>query len=206
MTQEEYIVFILIGILSALSVAACIFWARSSKFKRLNTTTIKVTLEEIVQEFNQKINKISWNEITKIVFKKKGNSEILYIDVCERKNYRIRLYGLESWGELIHKIEFICKDKNIEIEESNARIGSRGYLLGDINFISILMTPAVVLISQLRISKLYTYADILLFVFGVLVSIDMAFLTEPLETDRSKYKYFTIFFVLLWISIYFSFH
>jgi hypothetical protein len=201
-TQEEYIDFVLIGIFPTIFVSICIFWARLEKFKYLNTKILHITLEEVTQEFNQKVtDKILWSQVTKVALKKKGHAEILYVDICEEKDCRIRLYGLEPWEELIHKIKVICKDKNLELEESHVRIGSRGYLLGPINFISILMTPSIALSNQLRILGLEIYANLLLFSLGVLVSIDMAFLTEPLEIDRSKYQYSTILFVFLWISV-----
>jgi hypothetical protein len=201
-TQEEYIAFALIGLLPTLLASIFIFWVRLERLKYLNTKTLQITSEGVIQEFNQKVtDKILWSQVAKIFFMHSGDEEILYIDIRGENDYRIRLYSLESWEELINEIQIICKDKNIELEKSNARIGSRGYLLGPINFIFVLMIPFVALSKQLRILGLESYANVLLLLLAILFSIDTAFLTDPLETNRSKYKYLTIFFVLLWISL-----
>jgi hypothetical protein len=201
-TQEEYAEFALVVIFSALPIGIGIFWARLKKFKILNTKIVQVTSEEITQEFNQKVSQqILWSQIKKVNFFKKRNKQILYIEIYAADNQRFKIYGVEPWSDLINDIRKICENKNIELEKQNLRIGSEGYLVGQINIITILIMPIITLSILLNNLGFKLYANIVIFMCLFLSFIDMAFLSEPLETNRLKYVRSAIVSFLLCLVI-----
>jgi hypothetical protein len=201
-TQKEYIEFALAMIVSAIPVGIGIFWARSKKFNFLNTKIIQITSEEITQEFNQKISQqILWNQVKKVNIFSKVNGQSLYIEICGVDNQRFRIYGVEPWLDLINIIQKICDYKNIKLEKQNTKIGSEGYLIGEINIASILIMPIATLYILLNDLGFKLYANIVIFISILLNFIDIAFLSKPLETDRSKYIRSAIFSFLLYLFI-----
>lgn len=201
-TQEEYIEFALAVIVSAIPVGIGIFWARSKKFKFLNTKIVQVTSEEITQEFNQKVSRqVLWSQVKKVSLFEKMNGQSLYIEICGVDNQRFKIYGVEPWCDLINSIQKICKYKNIELEKRNARIGSEGYLIGAINIASILIMPIATLYVLLNGLGYKLYANIVILISISLNFIDIAFWSEPLETDRSKYMRSAIFSSLSYLFI-----
>lgn len=201
-TQEDYIVFLFLGIIPAFFVAVGVFWIRSKKANRLSTKTVRITSEEIIQEFeNKATQKLLWNKIEKIELYKKDPNEFLYIKIYSADQKKLIVYGIEPWSELIFYTQKICGSRNIELAICNARIGSKGYLLESIDFVSVLIPPSIMFASQLKAIGLQLTAYILMTSSIIFTFTSTAFFTEPLDNDRTKYKYWSFSLMFLFLSL-----
>jgi hypothetical protein len=211
-TREECFVFVLFAIFPVIIASIGIFQLRLKKFEYLKTKTITVASEDLIQEFQQETNKkVSWKEVTKVSFFYVNRGQIIYIEIYEISGSKIRVYGVEPWSELINYIKEICELRKIELEQRKARLGAKDSLTGVIHFDILLVMPLMFLSSQLRLLELYLYSNILFIFFFILTGINIAFFSEPLDIDRSKYRYQAIYilttcllFVLFirWVSQY----
>jgi hypothetical protein len=193
-TQEECIAFALLAILPAVIASVIIFKMRSKQFERLETMTIKITPEELVQEFQEEVyKKLLWKQVDRVHLFTISQEQILYIELYGANDTKIRVYGVDSWSELINNIKEICESKNIKLGQGKARLGAKGSLEGAIPFDTLLIITLTILLPQLGVLKLYLYADTLFIVFIILSCINIAFFIEPLNINRSKYRYHAIY-------------
>jgi hypothetical protein len=211
-TREGCFAFVLFAIFPAIIASIGIFQLRLKNFEYLKTKTITVAPEDLIQEFQQEINKkISWNKVTQVSFFYVNREQILYIEIYEISGSKIRIYGVEPWSELINYIKEICEFRNIELEQRKARLGAKDSLIGVIRFDILLVIPLIFLSSQLKLLELYLYSNTLFIFFFILTGINIAFFSDPLDINRSKYRYQAIYilttcllFVLFirWVSQY----
>jgi hypothetical protein len=201
--QEDYIEFLIIATFLALFISIFIFWGRSRKLKYLKGKTVQITEKEIIQKFNQtRTHDFLWNQIIKIVLFNERNGENLYIEISEANNQKLRIFGVQPWAELINQIQKTCKENNIEVEERNARIGAREYLVGSINLNLIFIIPIMASFHILKIFDLELVINIAFFLLTALYSFDFAFLSDPLEADRFKNKRLALLFFILFLGLF----
>jgi ABC-type multidrug transport system fused ATPase/permease subunit len=200
-TQEDYIFFLVFGIFPIFSIGVCIFWARARKIKRLCTKTMQITIENFTQIFENKITQnLSWSQVKRVALYRKNSKEILYIKIYDLDNKEFIVYGMYPWDELLNYIQEICEFKNIEIDICNARIGSKEYLLGSPDLSIMLTMPTIVIANQLKAIGLQLPAYICVASYTVIIFTYTAFFTQPLDSNRSKYKYWSFSLMILGLA------
>jgi hypothetical protein len=204
--QEDYIEFLSIATFLAFFISIFIFWGRSKKLKYFKKKTLQITEKEIIQKFDQtRTHKFSWNQVIEIVLFKERRGEILYIEISEANNQKLRIFGVQPWTELVNEIQKNSKENNIKLKERNARIGAREYLVGSINLNLIFIIPIMASFHILKILDLELIINIAFFLLTFLYSIDLAFLSDPLESDRFKNKRSAILFFVFFSGFFLVF-